>query len=141
MATRSSITVKMADGRFRSVYCHFDGYLDGVGTTLLVNYNTYEQALALVSIGDLSVLAESIECPLGHSFENQIKGYSVFYGRDRGEDDTEPFDADTYNEVMARNNQEYNYLFDDGEWKVFNKYSGSDFKTVDDALREAKDDE
>jgi len=139
MATRSSITVKMADGRYRSVYCHFDGYLEGVGTTLLVNYNTYEQALALVSIGDISVLAESIECPLGHTFDTPVKGHTIFYGRDRGEDDAEAFDADSYNEIMSRNNQQYNYLFEDGDWKVWK--GGMNFETVDSLLGTDTDDE
>lgn len=40
MGTRSSITVKMTDGSFKSVYCHFDGYLDHNGKMLAGHYNS-----------------------------------------------------------------------------------------------------
>lgn len=89
MSTRSDIIVERMDGKWARIYCHFDGYLEGVGATLLKHYNSQERAEAVVAPGDMSSLAESCEKPEGHSYENRIKGYSVYYGRDRGEDDTE----------------------------------------------------
>jgi len=35
MATRSRIAVEVEDGKVLSVYCHSDGYLDGVGRSLM----------------------------------------------------------------------------------------------------------
>ena len=61
MSTRSSITIK-ADGAYRSVYCHFDGYIeDGVGQMLLEHYNTEAKVLALLEVGDIRTLGPSIE--------------------------------------------------------------------------------
>jgi hypothetical protein len=35
MSTRSRIAVEVEDGKVLSVYCHSDGYLDGVGKALM----------------------------------------------------------------------------------------------------------
>lgn len=40
MATHSSITVKTSNGKFQTVYCHFDGYPEGVGKKLALHYNS-----------------------------------------------------------------------------------------------------
>jgi hypothetical protein len=40
MATRATIGMVTAEGYIRYIYSHWDGYLDGVGATLLENYNT-----------------------------------------------------------------------------------------------------
>lgn len=42
MITRSNIFIENADGTLDGVYCHFDGYLGGVGTALLESYNGSE---------------------------------------------------------------------------------------------------
>ncbi len=57
MSTRSRIAVLQEnDGSVKSVYCHWDGYLSGVGVTLLNHYNTYQRANAVVALGGLSSL-------------------------------------------------------------------------------------
>lgn len=45
------------------IYCHWDGYPEGVGATLQSEYSSYEEALALILGGDLSTLDESCSCP------------------------------------------------------------------------------
>ena len=45
------------------IYCHWDGYPEGVGEALQSGYNTYEQALALILGGDLSSLDTSCSYP------------------------------------------------------------------------------
>ena len=40
--------------QYLSVYCHWDGYLEGVGAELKEHYNTYEKALNLVLGGSIS---------------------------------------------------------------------------------------
>lgn len=35
MATRSRIAIELAEGKVKSVYCHNDGYPDGVGLNLM----------------------------------------------------------------------------------------------------------
>ena len=44
MATNSRISFERPDGTVRSIYCHWDGYPEGVGAALQANFNTYEDA-------------------------------------------------------------------------------------------------
>ena len=113
MSTRSNISVKVGN-EYRTVYCHFDGYLEGVGETLLNNYNSQELAEGLVKEGSISILGEKCSCPEGHSFENKINGYTVYYGRDRGEEGAEY----KVSEERPKLTEEYLYIFEDGKWFV-----------------------
>lgn len=84
MSTRSLICKEVEKGRgYICIYCHFDGYPEGVGDTLLKYYNTSEKVDALIALGDISFIDKSIECPDGHSFDHPVDGYTVAYGRDR----------------------------------------------------------
>jgi hypothetical protein len=108
MATRSNIGVQLANGDLVSVYCHWDGasHLP----TLKKYYNTQELAEQLVSFGDISSLSET--------------GTTVYYGRDRGEQDTNPtvlkFNPLADNTVGYYASKifhnEYVYLFYNGKW-------------------------
>jgi hypothetical protein len=72
MATRSRIAIENEDGSVKSIYCHFDGYLSGVGKTLFNHYDK-EKLEKLIELGDISSLEASPES-------------TVAYCRDRGED-------------------------------------------------------
>jgi hypothetical protein len=72
MATRSRIAIENQDGIVNSIYCHFDGYVEGVGKTLFNHYDQ-EKLEKLLELGDISSLGESTED-------------TVAYCRDRGED-------------------------------------------------------
>lgn len=64
MSTRSYIFVENEDGTLDGIYCHFDGYLDGVGTVLLKSYNGAENEAKrqeLIGLGDLSCIGASLE--------------------------------------------------------------------------------
>jgi hypothetical protein len=88
MATRSAIGVMHGDN-CKMVYCHWEGYLQGVGETLLKHYDS-PKANFLVALGDLSNLGERVEAiSETHSFETPEKGTTIFYGRDRGEEGNE----------------------------------------------------
>lgn len=117
MATRSNISVKVGN-EYRTVYCHWDGYLKGVGEMLLNHYNSQELAEELVKEGSMSYLEKKCSCPDGHSYETPINGYTVYYGRDRGETETEY----KVSEERPRVNEEYLYVFEDGKWFVSSIY-------------------
>lgn len=85
MGTRSDIIVHLADGRYKRVYCHWDGYLSHNGALLAAHYASQEFAEKLVGPGDMSSLGKFCNKPKGHSHAKPKKGYSVYYGRDRGE--------------------------------------------------------
>ena len=115
MATRSTISLLLPTGQIKTIYAHWDGYLSHNGKILLEHYTTREKIEALLDLGALSVLAESIEKPKGHSFDKAVSGYTVFYGRDRGEDGVEARIYTTFEDIPF---EEYNYLFKDDVWYV-----------------------
>ena len=114
MSTRSTINVQTTEG-IKSIYCHWDGYSEHHMPILTESYNTQEKVEALISLGNLSSLHKSIDCPEGHSFSNPIKGYCVFYGRDRQEENQE---YKIFKSIKEVHRQEYNYFFIDGKWSV-----------------------
>ena len=72
MATRSRIAIENENGTVISIYCHFDGYLEGVGKKLFEHYDR-EKTEKLIELGDISVLGESTLD-------------TIAYHRDRNED-------------------------------------------------------
>lgn len=115
MGTRSDIIVHRKDGKYARVYCHWDGYLSHNGQILFEHYGTQAKAEKLVEPGDISSLAPSCNKPKGHTYDNAVKGYTVYYGRDRGEEGTEARVGNTLKDVSGDWN-EYTYLFDKGQW-------------------------
>jgi hypothetical protein len=73
MSTRSRIAIENQNGSVKSIYCHFDGYLSGVGRLLKEYYTTQAKVEALIELGNISSLEMTPES-------------TVAYARDRGED-------------------------------------------------------
>lgn len=72
MSTRSLIAIVRNDHSIRAIYCHFDGYITGVGATLYENYQDVDKLNKLIDLGDISSLKETVET-------------TAAYARDRGE--------------------------------------------------------
>jgi hypothetical protein len=88
----------------KSVYCHYDGYLDYAGRILLAHYDS-TAANALVARGDNSGVKETLE---------EMNFYS-----DRGETDVSWRVAHTFDEFLEQVNNcygEYYYVMKDGVW-------------------------
>ena len=113
--TPSSITAKCNDGRFRTIYCHSDGFVDHNGVILFKHYQNQQKIEDMLALGDMSYLQSSIECPKGHSFRNGVKGFSIFYGRDRGEE-VKPYSSFSLITCRFDNKQDYNYYWDGESW-------------------------
>jgi hypothetical protein len=131
MSTRSTIWIKRSELVFEGIYCHFDGYPEFNGKILAEHYNTQEKIEDLIALGNLSSLAKSTECPDGHTFEKPVDGYCVAYGRDRHEKNQSA--VTTYCEANTKQ-QQYNYLWQDGEWFVTT--SGGIYSRLSDILGE-----
>jgi hypothetical protein len=121
MGTRSLIAVMHGDV-CKSVYCHWDGYLEHNGRILLEHYDS-AKANHLVALGDISSLDINVEIPEGveHSYQVPLKGITVFYERDRGEKGTDFAVDHDFESFMKRVNDsgaEYYYIMKDGEWFV-----------------------
>lgn len=103
MSTRSMIGVVDNAGQVSAVYCHFDGYLEGVGRTLAESWNSKEDAMRLIIGGGcMRALGDTLEtCDF---FENDL--FEMF-------DSVEQFLSH-----MSDSDCEYLYLFVDGAWTV-----------------------
>lgn len=88
MATRSVICKETLPKSYVGIYCHWDGYPQGVGKTLFEHYTDKDKVEQLLRLGDISSLEERVE-PLPnefHTYENPVKDVTVAYHRDRGEE-------------------------------------------------------
>jgi hypothetical protein len=56
MSTRSTIALEFADGTVQQIYCHFDGYLSGVGAELRSDYSDPFALRDLIDEGDTSTI-------------------------------------------------------------------------------------
>lgn len=119
MATRCLI-LKEEGKTLKGIYCHYDGYPDGVGTLLDKYYNTPKMVEALISLGDISILDKKLEpTTKSHSFNAPEKGVTVAYARDRGE---EFQNVQTTRKELAKiakgNWAEFVYIYDGKVWNV-----------------------
>ena len=111
MGTRSRVAVMHGDV-CKSVYCHYDGYLDYTGRILLAHYNS-KAANLLIARGDNSGVKETLE---------EMNFYS-----DRGEEDVSWQVAHSFEEFLEQVNNcygEYYYVMKDGVW-----YAGCVYET------------
>lgn len=115
MSTNSSISVLMTNGKVKSIYCHWDGYPEHM-LEKLKNYNNQELAEKLVDLGDLSYLDNSLDKPENHSFDDPKKGYSIFYGRDRGETGIKAREYTNITSALKKEEQEFNYYWNGEKW-------------------------
>jgi len=134
MSTRSTIWIKKEDESLKGIYCHFDGYLDGVGTDLFKYYSDADKLNQLIDLGSISNLASEFLIPIGakHSFEHKMKGMTTFYCRDRGEN-LEVYQCKNINEI-EKFYEEYNYIFDVKNKTWYVSEYGEKLKTLKDAL-------
>ena len=103
MGTRSRVAVMHGDV-CKSVYCHFDGYLDYTGRILQEHYDS-TRANLLVSLGDNSGVKENVE--------------EINFYKDRGETAVEYQVAHTFEEFLDQVERcfaEYYYVMRDGVW-------------------------
>ncbi len=97
---------------------NYDGYVEHTGRMLVEHYNDADRVKALIALGDLSVLAPSIECPEGHSFATPVKGYTIAYGRDRGETNVEPQSSESWFMFLQANKNIIRYVFEGDTWYI-----------------------
>ena len=118
MSTRSAIIRKVSATQYEGVYCHFDGYLEGVGQMLLDHYQDAKKVKKLIALGDLSILAENIAPAKGvkHSFGARAEGVTVAYHRDRNEKYhiAKGISVDEVQQKIGHNG--YVYVYENGEW-------------------------
>jgi hypothetical protein len=114
MATRSTIAQLNKDGTITSIYCHWDGYPEGVGSVLDNHYNTDEMVDKLLNIGDISTLCENIDQTMKNSYRVTNNNPDLIC------DKITHTDLRDWLDFRKNNWCEYGYLWDGIIWNVYN---------------------
>ena len=112
MGTRSRVGV-MHGTVCKSVYCHYDGYLEHTGQILLKHWDSV-RANELVTLGDNSGVQPTVE--------------EMNFYKDRGEEDVGYQVAHSFEEFLEQVDRccgEYYYVMRDGVW-----YAGCMYDTA-----------
>ena len=99
------------DGSVEATYVHYDGYLEGVGRTLVNHYNNAIEAVSVSLVGYLSALEPNIHDSIANSVhKNQptVEFASV-----------EDYMTNGYDHAGA----DYLYLFDGEAWFYASRYA------------------
>ena len=149
MSTRSAIGFIEYDNSITGIYCHFDGYYEGVGQTLLEHYNDVEKVEDLLDLGDLSALGSEI----GHKhpfsrfdtnmsdtlYDAQFGEMCLSYGRDREEEGTEAkqlANMQEFTDHFKSAGCEYFYLYDGVRWYATDLKNPGTYSFLSDKLKQ-----
>lgn len=111
MSTNATIIEKtfndLGDEIYRAIYLHWDGYPSHAFEQLKEGYSTPEEVEELINLGDCSeIYVERERCK--------------FYNRDKGQpwDEVKPEVSQDLSELLSFYGNTFNYLFEDGNWRV-----------------------
>ena len=133
MATSATITLKTKDGKYKSVYLHNDGYLEGAGYVLKTYYPTYEKVDQLLNLGNLSSLGRTpVDDPklwdmdywmelhhkyIGNNYSHPVEmpdNLKCRTYKGRGDQDEDALITDNLDDIIGNNC--YDYLFENNKW-------------------------
>jgi|688.fasta_scaffold582785_4 hypothetical protein len=114
MATPSRIGIENENGSITSIYCHWDGYTEGVGATLKEHYLSTQKVRMLLNLGDISILGEQVATMDEHTFDNPKEGITLAYHRDRGEVKREARTDVSIEQFKNRLSEAYGYVYSKG---------------------------
>ena len=145
MGTHARIGKLLPDGKVRSIYCHYDGYVSGgVGEDLSTHYQDESKVDALLDLGNLSGIGKEIgEKQDFNDFTKQNVHWCLAYGRDRGQKDQEASLTESEEEYLKDGDYPYIYLYKNGEWsfKDMNQDRYSGLQTISSALNIKEEEE
>jgi len=128
MATRSRIGIELKDGSILSAYHHWDGYPQWLGRILQTHYNTKEKVSELIDGGDMSSCWTNERWGGVNEYGGQMKEETAEYGAQyysqRGEDTPPRYDNDM--EEFFSDNEEYSYIFRNGNWFAYDMHQFED---------------
>ena len=113
MSTRSRIGIQLSDGSVLSVYHHWNGYPEWLGRILNTHYNAKSIAEELIDGGDMSIRWTDERWD-----DSGVEGvYGPQYYSQRGDNCPPRIDSNLI-EYLG-DNEEYAYLFTNGEWVCY----------------------
>lgn len=114
MGTHSIIAKQIGEDKYLTIFCHYNGYPDDNGATLLKHYNTPERVDALFALGDLEILREKTEPSpqTPHTADAPQPGVTVAMRRDMELSGCEAVEM-THEELIEPEYEgiEYTYIF------------------------------
>ena len=115
MSTRSRIGLELSDGSILSVYHHYDGYPEWLGTKLQEHYTTQQSVSELIDGGDMSVCLDDDGNP------------NPIYYSQRGEDCPPQLDTSLGAYCDKQSGEEFHYVFKpDHTWVCIDMNSFND---------------
>jgi hypothetical protein len=131
MSTRSRIGFETASGAVMHIYCHFDGYVEGVGQALIEDHNDVNKAYALVNGG----ACRSIRSRAPNGVGREVQRFSPSEGS--GLEVEWSSNRQTYKVDATNWCEEYQYLWDshNARWLWRHVSNNENWKRVDIALR------
>ena len=124
MSTRSTISMidPLNPTLIKTAYCHYDGYLDGVGRKLLESYDTQEKVEKLLSSN------RDIRDLLGDEpdfFDDSINAWNPAFIK--------------HDCLYGIDEQDYNYLFKEGVWYLMTDINSNGYCVFKNGLKPLKD--
>lgn len=122
MSTRCLIGRKVEDNKVEYIYCHHDGYLDGVGETLKTHYTNNNIIDKLMALGDLSALGKVAESNPDQWDYNKVNRNLCIAYKDRGEENVNSkiVPKKEYSDMLNRCfDIEYLYLWNGEKWRYY----------------------
>lgn len=120
MSTRCLIGRKIKDNKVEYIYCHLDGYLDGVGEILKTHYTNNSVIDKLMALGNLLALGEIAESnPNQFNYLGKIDYNLCAAYRNNGEEDVDSkiVTEKEYIDKLSTNIWlKYLYLWDGEKW-------------------------
>lgn len=125
MSTRCRIAIKKQDGSYDSIYCHNDGYPEGVGLTLVNYYKDEKKVRDLIALGDISSLGQTLDYkPTFGDPDFDMSKYHKYKGttdynrwRNEGTHAEHSENIDDLRDIAMDNGAEYLYIYDNGKWE------------------------
>jgi len=122
MSTTARIGIELPSGKVKASYCHFDGYPEGVGKTLLYHYSDRNKLESLIDLGTLRVLKPLVDPDpnLPHVLREEAQDdVTEAYGKDgEPEDYSPPEILDSLEKYFeAQYAHDYAYVYTkEGKW-------------------------
>ena len=147
MATRGHIAIK-ENGKYKYIYNHWDSDIEQLGVTLFKFYKDADKVRALINLGNVSSVGETIEnnasCYKEHMDLNNNHPGTVamyregrmwkdydYYNPDKQWEDCKPTETEEIDELFSGKFIEWIYIFDVEENKWYMAYDRENYELKD----------
>jgi hypothetical protein len=116
MATSASVAIELENGQVMDIHNHGDGYPEHLGAVLVKHYSDPIKVKQLIQLGSASFIDANIGNKINFDDRKtrEQNQQCLFYGRDRGESNTNAQKASNFDEWFddVTGQYSYSYIFD-----------------------------